>query len=409
MTVPRVSLYAALGLLLVAASGPSVAMPAAGLKAPGPSHRLQARARHKIGLGNILSTKDGGQIFGFDINQFGNDGVLASAQTVSPSGETLVSMETFDQDTGKITKLFAHHLNKRDSYSVDGIFAGDVALVTHYIIPKGTIYAKREYQVMNPVTAEKFTGVWTPTIKDIDVQQASTDQTSATAALFAIELKNQDNPIVVVTNVGANTVSKVIKIDPNLLGLGNGPQFAQYTAANQAVIAFSPDGGAVGGKAPVNMLIDLSTGKTSQFTGYNNGFYHAGYVNGIAADPNTGVAVTTTELNSQVEFYDLNTKSGIVADQLPCTTDTSQTTSGSGIAVDPVNKLFLVTEQEYFAPPSCRQSSSAIVVYDESGNYVETIPGFKFAIGESAPVLNPSKRMGWAFGPGFNQLQQFFY
>ena len=52
---------------------------------------------------------------------------------------------------------------------------------------------------------------------------------------------------------------------------------------------------------------------------------------------------------------------------------------------------------------------SAIVVYDEKGNLVETITGFKFALGEPAPAINPSKRMGWAFGPGFNQLQQFFY
>ncbi|HXO16735.1 MAG TPA: hypothetical protein VN909_01060, partial [Candidatus Dormibacteraeota bacterium] len=91
--------------------------------------------------------------------------------------------------------------------------------------------------------------------------------------------------------------------------------------------------------------------------------------------------------------------------QLPCTGDTSQGNSGSGIANDPVNGLFLVTDQNY-----CSGSQgSAIVVYDESGNLVETITGFKFAIGEPAPVINPGKRMGWTFGPGFNQLQQFFY
>jgi hypothetical protein len=51
----------------------------------------------------------------------------------------------------------------------------------------------------------------------------------------------------------------------------------------------------------------------------------------------------------------------------------------------------------------------AYFIYDEKGNLVETITGFKFALGEPAPVINPSKRMGWTFGPGFNQLQQFFY
>ena len=94
-----------------------------------------------------------------------------------------------------------------------------------------------------------------------------------------------------------------------------------------------------------------------------------------------------------------------MAAQLPCTGDTSQGNSGAGIANDPVNGLFLVTDPSY-----CSGSQgSAIVVYDEKGNLVETITGFKFALGEPAPAINPSKRMGWAFGPAFNQLQQFFY
>jgi len=92
--------------------------------------------------------------------------------------------------------------------------------------------------------------------------------------------------------------------------------------------------------------------------------------------------------------------------QLPCTGDTDQLNSGSGIAVDPVNGLFLVTETDY----ACG-GGSALVVYDEAGNLIETITGFNFGIGEPAPALNPSKRMGWAFsGPnGVSQLQQFFY
>ena len=51
------------------------------------------------------------------------------------------------------------------------------------------------------------------------------------------------------------------------------------------------------------------------------------------------------------------------------------------------------------------------MVYDESGNLVEAITGFKFPIGEPAPALNPGKRMGWALGgpAGLSQLQQFFY
>jgi len=263
-------------------------------------------ANARAGLGKVLTTKDGGQIYGFDINQNGDDGVLASAQTIDDQGDLLVSMESFDQDTGKITSLFAKYKGLRNSYGVDGIFAGDVALVTHFVTPKGTIYAKRFYDEMNPVTAKKFTGPWTSPINDIDIEQWAENQTTTTGVVFAIELKKQDNPILVVTDVAANTVSNTIKLNPNLLSLGNGPQLGQYTAANEAILAASPDGGAVGGSPPVNVIVDLKTGKTKQFNGYNNGFYHAGDVNGEAVDPNTGVSVTDTELNAQVEFYDMN-------------------------------------------------------------------------------------------------------
>jgi hypothetical protein len=162
------------------------------------------------------------------------------------------------------------------------------------------------------------------------------------------------------------------------------------------------------GQAPINGLYDLSSGKFSQFNGYNNGFFHAGYVNGATADPNTGMAATDTELNAQVEFYDLNKKKGIAFAQLPCTGDTDQTYSGSGIAVDPVNKLFLVTETYNACSGG---SDSAVIVFDEAGNLVESIAGFKLFIGEPAPSINPSKRMGWVFGGpnGWSQLQQFFY
>jgi hypothetical protein len=128
-------------------------------------------------------------------------------------------------------------------------------------------------------------------------------------------------------------------------------------------------------------------------------------VNGIAVDPNTGIAATTTQLNAQVEFYDLTKQTGIAV-QLPCTGPESEENSGTGIANDPVHHLFLVTDYLY-----CNGSQgSAIVVYDESGNLIETITGFPFGLDEPAPAINPTKRMGWALGgQGFTQLRQFFY
>jgi hypothetical protein len=369
-----------------------------------------AASAHSVGLGKLLSTKDGGQIYGFDIDQSGKDGVLASAGY--QGSNFVISVETFDQDTGKITKSFATRNSARNSYSVDGIFSGDAGLVTHYVIPKGQIYARRVYDVMNPVTAKKFTGSWTPPVKDIDIELAAENQITSTSVVYAIELKKQDLPDLIVSDVAANTFGKVIHLDPNYFSLGNAPQLGQYASANKAIVAESPDGGAVGGEAPVNFLFDMTTGKSTQFNGYNNGPYHAGYVTGLATDPNTGVTATATELNAQVEFYDMASQSGIVAVQLPCTGDADQLDSGGAIAVDPVNQLFLVTEPEN----ACNNGSgSAIIVYDESGNCVETIDGFQApsnVIISPPPALNPHTRTGWVFGGpsgSVSQLQQFFY
>jgi hypothetical protein len=348
-----------------------------------------------IGLGATLTTANHGQIFGFDIDQNGGDGVLATAANV----------ETFNEDSGQITKSIPQKTPQGTTYGMDGIFGSDVGLITRYVVPKGSIYAHRYYNVMSPVTKGKFDAKWKPPIPDVDVQQGGNNQSTSTSVLFAIELKNQDKPDLFVTNIAANTVSKVIHLDPNAFGLAYGPQLGQYTSANEAVIAYSPDAGAVGGEAPVNALFNLQTGQETKFSGYNSGPYHAGDVNGLAVDPNTGIAATTTELNAQVEFYDLNKKTGIAAVQLPCTGNTDQTLSGSGVAVDPVNKLFIVSEQYYCSG----NQGSALVVYDEQGNLVETITGFTFSIGEPAAVINPGKRMGWTFGPHFDQLQQFFY
>jgi hypothetical protein len=68
--------------------------------------------------GPILSTSDGGQIFGFDIDQQGNDGVLASFDGSS------MSVQTFNKKTGKIIKTFAVRKgrgpNRGDDYVADG-------------------------------------------------------------------------------------------------------------------------------------------------------------------------------------------------------------------------------------------------------------------------------------------------
>jgi hypothetical protein len=256
---------------------------------------------------------------------------------------------------------------------------------------------------MDPVTAHRFTGPWTPPIKDFDVLQNADNQSTTTSVVYGIDLKHQDKPALVVSNL-AGGGSKLIRLDPNTFRVGLA-QLAQDKATNQAVLAASE--GAVGGPPPINALVNLSTGRITQWNGLNNGPYGSGFVKGLAVDSGTGIACTTTELNAQVEFYDLAKKTGIAV-QLPGTGDADQYNSGAAVANDPIHKLFLVADP-VFAPTG----GSAIVVYNEHGELVESIPGFNFsnryAVIPIRVAVNPELRMGWVDGPGINEIQQFFY
>ena len=154
---------------------------------------------HRVGLGKVLSSSDGGQIFGWDINANGTDGVLATSQNEGEGYK--VSVQTFDQTRAKVTHTFARQSGTRDSYGVDGIFAGDVALVTHYVVPHGTIYAKRFYDLMDPVTAQRFTDPWTSPVKNFDVIQGADNQSTNTTVLYGIQLNQHSDPALVVSDL----------------------------------------------------------------------------------------------------------------------------------------------------------------------------------------------------------------
>jgi hypothetical protein len=64
-----------------------------------PPHQI----RH-AGLGPIVRSGLGGQIFGWDINENGTDGFLAES-TSTQKYQDVSAIETFDQTTGKITKI----------------------------------------------------------------------------------------------------------------------------------------------------------------------------------------------------------------------------------------------------------------------------------------------------------------
>ncbi len=358
-------------------------------------------------LGPILSTSDGGQIFGFDIDQNGNDGVLASV------GTARISVQTFDETTGKIAKtlgaITGRRVAKGDDYVADGIFAGDTGLVDFQKAGKpGQTPAKDRYHLLSPVSKERLNGTWTPPVKLFNVLQWAPNQSTTTSVVFGYQREGSDPSELVVSDVAKNTFGKVITLNASQFSLGTAPQLAQDTVNNLAVMASSPSYGAAGGPPPLLSTIDLHSGKTTQFPGVNcPGSVGCGYANGIAYDSNTGIACTDTELDGGVEFYSVAKKTG-THELLP--NGGGQYYAGAYVASDSVHQLFLVAQPI----SSTSGSGSSIQVYQENGSLLESINGFNFTNAGFLVIpiriaINPNARIGWVNGPGSNQLQEFSY
>ena len=178
-------------------------------------------------------------------------------------------------------------------------------------------------------------------------------------------------------------------------------RLAYDSATNQAVLGHAKLGNPfVPGKIAT---VDLTTGAFVKFTGLG-----LGDVNGIAVDPVTGTACTTTEIDFSVAFYNLATQSGSIQ---PLPGAVNQFFSGAAVQFDPLSRLFLVAQPN----SSTASSGSSIHVYDVAGNLVESIDGLSFSnagnVVAAHIALNPTKRLGFVDGPdpGVSQIQSFTY
>ncbi|HEY5095009.1 MAG TPA: hypothetical protein VII69_07845 [Candidatus Eremiobacteraceae bacterium] len=351
-------------------------------------------------VGKVLHTADGGQVFGFDVDQNGNDGLLASAQTISPQGQVLASVETFDQTTAKIAKVVVT-TRTMDDFVTYGIVGDDVGLVLHeHVVNNRNI---RTFRILAPVTSNMFTGKWTPPNgSNFLLQRVASNQSTAKSAIFATDLSG--NPFVFSSMIASNTFGPVFDLDPGHFGGADQPQMAQDIAHNRAVFATSPDAGAVGGQEPLIATVNLSNGNMREFNGVIIPPFHSGFVNGLAVDSSTGIACTTTELDADVEFYDLARETGFFV-QLPGANG-GQSFSGEAVASDPIHHLFLVAQPNgSIGPPG----DSVVDIFDENGNVVESITGIKAFGITPGLAINPAKRVGFIDGPTADAITRFTY
>lgn len=354
--------------------------------------------------GIIVHSKFGGQIFGFDIDQNGTEGLLAEAKTLS-NGNVLAAVETFDQATGSILNVvqLAQPSHAQDDFITLGVVGNSVGLfeyehVSHLFV------SSRTFSILNPLSSNRVNGAWTPPIGPQHIIMptgVSRSQGVPNVAVFAYDNSGQFIPLVFSSNIANNTFGPVVKITDSKNFGSVPPPIAYDSVTNQALLGGGP--GCFGCR-PVFAVVDLTLGTYTEFVG--TGF---GFVNGLAIDAAEGIACSTTEDDANIEFYNLSTQTEFTV-QLPGSGG-QQFYSGADVEFDPIHKLFLIAQPNSSSAPS----GSTIYVYDTHGNLQETINGLSFSNSfEVVPTyiaLHPSLRSGYVDGPdsGVTELQGFTY
>lgn len=360
--------------------------------------------RPSVGPGSVIvQSQFGGQIFGFDIDSNGAEGVLCEAAFL-PTGKLLAAVETFDQATGKILKV-VKRVQWKDDFITLGVVGGIGVVEREHV--KGIFVDSRIYSLINPLSGNKVTGEWTPGLtKDDIILSLRGYPGSSRAAVLGFENSGNSDTFVMGTNIAKNKVQQRITLTDPTFFFANGPAVAYDPVKNRAIVAAAD--GALGGPPPVIAIVNLGNGIVNEFLGVPGPPpFRQGFINGMALDAEDGIVVTTTEVDFRVEFYDLKTKAGF-AMELPGAT--GQLQSGSDVAYDPINKLFLVAQSVSSTGPG-----SSIHVYDIHGNLVESLDGFNFSnaskVIRTHIALNPANRTGYVDGPdpGVTQLQSFSY
>jgi hypothetical protein len=346
----------------------------------------------QTGQGFVVQSLLGGQIFGYDVDRNGSEGLLSEAKVLA-NGFYTVATETFDQTTGRIVAIVETRIATRDDFVTLGVVGSQIGL-REWEHTQGLYVVSRTYNVMNPLSINRFTGAWTPPINDMTqhFEDVEGNQGAPGVAVMA-STDTCCGRFVFGSNVGANTFGPTITLTDPIMTGGVPPLLAYDSATNQAVLA-QAQGAPY--STPIIDLVNLTSGMITEFTGLGDG-----YVNGLAVDSATGIACTATETDNAAEFYNLTTRTGIIVD-LPVIGQYS----GATVAVDPVHHLFLITHPVPASP-------GQIHVYDESGNLVESLRNFMFGPGGAYIALNPNTRTGFVQIPGphgnFSALQSFTY
>jgi hypothetical protein len=323
---------------------------------------LQDVKHRKVGLGPVVQSAFGGEIFGWDINQNGSDGLLTET-VFEPSGKFLNGIETFDEPSGKITKIVRKMLTDPSGAEpvVDAIAGNDVGLIDdeRVVVRRGQIIRHDRFYEMSPVSGNRITGSWKPpNVVGLRPGFVTNNQASSSQAMIAFKRGKAgiERPVLYTYDVARDSWGKPFLFPQNQVLAG----YLLYTAvdvmSNTVVTGYqTPDSWYQNGP-PSFDLFDASSGKLVRtFQGLGIGF-----LNGMAIDSTTDIMCTTTQ-DISVEFSRVSSGKGFAV-QIPVYYGGGALTNGAAVAVDQVHHLFLVAQlNSTFSP----QGGSTVIVYDE--------------------------------------------
>ncbi|MFZ0681294.1 MAG: hypothetical protein WAM84_00280 [Candidatus Cybelea sp.] len=393
---------AALAISLPACAG-------SGLPAQSPVVRPVDLRRSGGSLGPVVTSQFGGQIFGWDIDQNGHDGLLT--ETVLAGSKVLNAIETFNESTGKITKVVqkTQRLNANVEPVVDAIAGSDVGIIDVERLETNPFERNDYFDLINPVTGNKITGRSKPRqILGIDPNFVTDNQGSSSQIMMAVYSNKRGDDVVGLYTYDAfrNAWGKRVDFPRTFLFQNGFPNYAAVDpTTNEAVVGYLGRPRYNPHESATFYVMDAATGKHLR-SFYGVGF---GFPNGMAIDPTTDTMCTTTTGDTDVEFYNLSTGKG-KAVQIPIFYGKGPLTNGAAVAADPIHHLFLVAQLDSTFSPR----GSTVIVYDEHGKLVEYINGFDFFPSPYSVVVphlavNPSNRTGYVNGQNPNQLQEFTY
>lgn len=362
--------------------------------------QASAESNPFAGAGNIVvHPRFRGLIFGFDIDPNGGEGILSEA-AVQNDGTVIAAVETFDPATGAILKTVAK-TQGNDDFVAWPIQGNSIGLIEREHVVS-LFEVRRTFDVLDPLSGNKFTGPWAPPLQDLVVSEIKRSSTNAKSAVLAVPTTLDGQQVVFSTDVGANTFGPLLPVLDADFNFEAPPVLAYDGLRNQAILGHNTNSQFL--VPPKIGVMDLTTGSFRKFTGLG-----IGVIDGIAIDSKDRIICTDTSFDGGVQFYNL-AKNTRVSHILPGVTQTDDSSRGQRIEYDPVNKLFLIAQQF-----SSTGTGSSIVVYDTEGNFVESVNGLNFTgtanVFSVHLAINPSQRTGFVDGPDseVRTIQSFTY